>query len=88
MPLELVIEFKRDVYQMALSELARFLPRVNHHNRFLRSGMRPRRHDDPQDDGHDAEPPESALGDLLQPADGETHPMPLPGLREPPANGH
>ena len=26
-PLELVIEFKRDVYQMALSELARFLPR-------------------------------------------------------------
>jgi putative (di)nucleoside polyphosphate hydrolase len=29
-PLELVIEFKRDVYQMALTELARFLPRVNH----------------------------------------------------------
>jgi len=45
-PLELVIEFKRDVYQMALSELARFLPRVNHHNRFLRAGMRPRSHDD------------------------------------------
>ena len=39
-PLELVIEFKRDVYQMALNELARFLPRVNHHNRYLRGGMR------------------------------------------------
>jgi putative (di)nucleoside polyphosphate hydrolase len=95
-PLELVIEFKRDVYQMALSELARFLPRVNHHNRFLRSGMRPRRHDDPQDDlhgvpmddGHDAEPPESALGDLLQPANGDTGAMPLLQRREPPASGH
>ena len=56
-PLELVIEFKRDVYQMALSELARFLPRVNHHNRYLRSGLRPHhRADEPgQDDvvGHD-----------------------------------
>src|SRR3954467_13182612 len=40
-PLELVIEFKRDVYQMALTELARFLPRGAHHNRYLRSGMRP-----------------------------------------------
>jgi len=39
-PLDVVIEFKRDVYQMALTELARFLPRVNHHNRYLRSGMR------------------------------------------------
>jgi putative (di)nucleoside polyphosphate hydrolase len=42
-PLEWVIEFKRDVYQMALTELARFLPRMNHHNRYLRSGMRPHR---------------------------------------------
>ena len=79
-PLELVIEFKRDVYQMALIELARFLPRVNHHKRYLRSGMRPRRHDDllgdPHDDGHGDEPPVSALGELgdlrdLMPAEGE-----------------
>ena len=38
-PLEAVIEFKRGVYQMALSELARFLPRGaggQHPNRFLR----------------------------------------------------
>ena len=39
-PLDVVIEFKRDVYQMALTELARFLPRGTHHNRYLRSGMR------------------------------------------------
>jgi putative (di)nucleoside polyphosphate hydrolase len=39
-PLDVVIEFKRGVYEMALTELARFLPRVNHHNRYLRSGMR------------------------------------------------
>jgi len=45
-PLELVIEFKRDVYQMALTELARFLPRGAHHNRYLRSGMRPHHRDD------------------------------------------
>ena len=36
---------------MALTELARYLPKVNHHNRYLRGGMRPhlgdgRRHDD------------------------------------------
>ena len=47
-PLELVIEFKRDVYQMALSELARFLPRVNQPNRFLRGGMRTRFQDTAQ----------------------------------------
>jgi putative (di)nucleoside polyphosphate hydrolase len=35
-PLDVVIEFKRGVYEMALTELARFLPRMNHHNRFLR----------------------------------------------------
>jgi putative (di)nucleoside polyphosphate hydrolase len=40
-PLDVVIEFKRGVYQMALTELARFLPKVNHHNRYLRGGMRP-----------------------------------------------
>lgn len=65
-PLEVVIEFKRDVYQMALTELARFLPRGSHHNRYLRSGMRPH-HRDEEHDGrphplphHDALPSESA----------------------------
>jgi putative (di)nucleoside polyphosphate hydrolase len=31
---------------MALTELARYLPRTNHHNRYLRGGVRPRPHDD------------------------------------------
>ena len=37
-PLELVIEFKRGVYEMALTELVRFLPRNDRHNRYLRGG--------------------------------------------------
>jgi putative (di)nucleoside polyphosphate hydrolase len=45
-PLDVVIEFKRDVYQMALTELARFLPRGTQHNRYLRSGMRPHYRED------------------------------------------
>ena len=47
-PLDVVVEFKRGVYEMALTELARFLPRHDHRNRYLRSGMRgarPRQHD-------------------------------------------
>jgi len=45
-PLDVVIEFKRNVYEMALTELARFLPRVHHHNRYLRAGARQHRQDD------------------------------------------
>lgn len=41
-PLDVVVEFKRGVYEMALTELARFLPRLDTRNRFLRSGMRGR----------------------------------------------
>jgi putative (di)nucleoside polyphosphate hydrolase len=44
-PLDVVIEFKRGVYEMALTELARFLPRGNPHNRYLRTGARPRARD-------------------------------------------
>jgi putative (di)nucleoside polyphosphate hydrolase len=44
-PLDVVVEFKRGVYEMALTELARFLPRHDHRNRYLRSGMRSRDHD-------------------------------------------
>ncbi len=46
-PLDVVVEFKRGVYEMALTELARFVPgfmsrfeaRPEHHNRFLRGGL-------------------------------------------------
>jgi putative (di)nucleoside polyphosphate hydrolase len=44
-PLDAVVEFKRGVYEMALTELARFLPRMENKSRFLRQGMR----------GHDSE---------------------------------
>jgi putative (di)nucleoside polyphosphate hydrolase len=38
-PLDVVVEFKRGVYEMALTELARFLPRFDgSRNRFLRGG--------------------------------------------------
>ena len=49
-PLDVVIEFKRNVYEMALTELARFLPRTStHQNRYLRTGMRSMRREAPPD---------------------------------------
>jgi putative (di)nucleoside polyphosphate hydrolase len=45
-PLDVVVEFKRGVYEMALTELARYLPRNDTRNRFLRGGMRQRMTDD------------------------------------------
>ena len=44
-PLDVVVEFKRGVYEMALSELSRFLPRHDHRNRFLRGSVRSRDHE-------------------------------------------
>ncbi|MGD9774751.1 RNA pyrophosphohydrolase [Diaphorobacter sp.] len=41
-PLDVVVDFKRGVYEMALTELSRFLPRHEQRNRYLRSGMRSR----------------------------------------------
>ena len=41
-PLDVVVEFKRGVYEMALTELSRFVPRHEQRNRYLRSGMRVR----------------------------------------------
>lgn len=39
-PLDVVVEFKRGVYEMALTELSRFVPRTEARNRFLRGGVR------------------------------------------------
>ncbi|MFC5521229.1 RNA pyrophosphohydrolase [Polaromonas jejuensis] len=45
-PLDVVVEFKRGVYELALTELARFVPRFDtrpdHRNRYLRSGLHQR----------------------------------------------
>ena len=38
----MVVEFKRGVYEMALNELARYLPRQESRNRYLRGNARPR----------------------------------------------
>ena len=40
-PLDVVVEFKRGVYEMALTELSRFLPRQDNRNRHLRTGHHP-----------------------------------------------
>jgi putative (di)nucleoside polyphosphate hydrolase len=55
------------VYEMALTELARYLPRINHHNRYLRAGMRPahrERNSGPM-------PLEAPLETISSPPDGE-----------------
>jgi len=44
-PLDAVVEFKRGVYEMALTELARYLPRNDSRNRYLRSNSRGRDQD-------------------------------------------
>jgi putative (di)nucleoside polyphosphate hydrolase len=41
-PLDVVIEFKRGVYELALTELSRFLPRPATRNRYLRNRGRGR----------------------------------------------
>jgi putative (di)nucleoside polyphosphate hydrolase len=69
-PLEVVIEFKRDVYQMALTELARFLPRATHHNRYLRSGMRPHHRDDDFERQHGEPEPATSKSETLAPPPG------------------
>ncbi len=47
-PLDVVVEFKRGVYEMALTELSRFVPRFDvrpdHRNRYLRGNMNLRDH--------------------------------------------
>ena len=72
-PLDVVVEFKRGVYEMALTELSRFVPRTDgrtdarsdHRNRFLRGGLHAR----------DAAPNERGM-----PAPIRHHPsMPQPG---------
>ena len=43
-PLDMVVEFKRGVYEMALTELSRYLPRHDVRTRYLRQGARSRDH--------------------------------------------
>jgi putative (di)nucleoside polyphosphate hydrolase len=71
-PLDVVVEFKRGVYEMALRELARYLPRNDHRNRYLRSGMRTREgehagHDLPNGGGLPSPPMELPPGATFEP---------------------
>ena len=47
-PLDVVVEFKRGVYELALTELERYLPRGDGRNSYLRGGGRGRLWDDSQ----------------------------------------
>jgi putative (di)nucleoside polyphosphate hydrolase len=76
-PLDVVVEFKRGVYEMALTELARFVPRHDHRNRYLRSGMRSR------DPGHHDQPGESAGAGFELPPGATFEPDPQVALKQP-----
>ena len=53
-PLDAVVEFKRGVYEMALTELARYLPRNDLRTRYLRQGVgEDREQDHGQEHGQD-----------------------------------
>src|SRR5690606_13563410 len=66
-PLDSVLEFKRGVYEMALTELARFLPRGEHRNRYLRQGQRVLREEQNQNRDVQRERPPSGLEMELPP---------------------
>jgi putative (di)nucleoside polyphosphate hydrolase len=52
-PLDAVVEFKRGVYEMALTELARYLPRSDHGPRHLRHDLHGAQHGDSRgNEGH------------------------------------
>ena len=70
-PLDVVVEFKREVYSIALTELSRYLPRTAH-NRYLRGGL-PHEHEEPAAPvGHDDTPAMTPSG----------KPQPTPGLQK------
>ncbi|MBX9610215.1 MAG: RNA pyrophosphohydrolase [Burkholderiales bacterium] len=60
-PLDVVVEFKRGVYEMALTELARYLPRTDHRNRYLRGGLRAREQEADPSHGAGQAPTDPAL---------------------------
>jgi putative (di)nucleoside polyphosphate hydrolase len=63
-PLESVIEFKREVYQLALTELAHFLPHPEPRTRYLRANLR-HRHEPSNDTA--AAVPDAPLSILINP---------------------
>ena len=62
-PLDVVVEFKRGVYEMALTELSRYLPRFDNRGRAYRGTPRPRNNDN---EGETSDPPGSELSMTVQ----------------------
>ncbi|WP_293660129.1 RNA pyrophosphohydrolase [Rhodoferax sp. OV413] len=78
-PLDAVVEFKRGVYEMALIELARYLPRheagTEPRNRFLRhGGSRPRESDSGREDSQPNNQMELPPGASFEPDPGTNRP--------------
>ncbi|MEN5180547.1 RNA pyrophosphohydrolase [Comamonas odontotermitis] len=63
-PLDVVVEFKRGVYEMALTELSRYVPRQDARNRYLRSNARQRDHE--HGEHYPAALPAQAVTETLQ----------------------
>ncbi len=81
-PLDVVVEFKRGVYEMALTELARYLPRQDFRNRFLRGSVRGfDRHSTGDAEPHFELPPGASFdpdpnAPHAKPANNDSHPAP------------
>jgi putative (di)nucleoside polyphosphate hydrolase len=75
-PLDVVVEFKRGVYEMALTELARFLPRQDHRNRHWRSPSRSREEGVARPEGQDRPSARSRPGHMELPPGASFDPDP------------
>ena len=64
-PLDVVVEFKRGVYEMALTELSRYLPRYDNRARGYRGAPRPRNNIN-EGEGENCEPQGSELSMTVQ----------------------
>jgi putative (di)nucleoside polyphosphate hydrolase len=93
-PLDVVVEFKRGVYEMALTELSRFLPRYDNRVRGYRSAPRPRHTEDASSDIQDTEGSMTMQFGFVQtqirmelPPGGSFDPDPQNSLDKPPSDG-
>jgi len=60
-PLDVVVEFKRGVYEMALTELSRYLPRYDNRGRGYRGAPRSK-----NNEGETSDPPDSEVSMTVQ----------------------
>jgi putative (di)nucleoside polyphosphate hydrolase len=92
-PLDVVVEFKRGVYEMALTELSRFVPRQDNRNRYLRGASRGRQSPQHMQDipavrqthANMAQPMELPPGASFDPD--PQHPSPTPSSHQPSPGG-